>query len=351
MGRKLVTLRRIASERLPSAFREGFRERFCERFCETGGRKRAFTRAARMASIRSAVAVRRGGGEGASVTYAGVLDGGTLNLQVRLPSRAGHAPVRAVRLVAGRGHRRWRGDLDLDGDLAGGAIRLSEDGGPLSRLGTGLWRTRIELTLADGSGLEVPLLGPVEDVLPAGPTVAAPLCPRTGTVYTVDAGLTGHVTISASRPAPQAHVTGVIADWDRVVVEGRLGGTVRTVGAEVLMRRLEGSRLEGSRLEGRGGREACHRLPVTTDGELFRFEVPGGSLAGAETTWVFEFVSPRTGTLKVGRSLDDFRHPHRVVHHERRPVAASERSLLYVRPGYSPAGRLQLSCSHSEDLP
>ena len=341
MGRKLVTLRRIASERLPSAFRERFRERLCE----TGGGKRAFTRAARMTSIRSAVAVRRGGGEGASVTYAGVLDGGTLNLQVRLPSRAGHAPVRAVRLVAGRGHRRWRGDLDLDGDLAGGAIRLSEDGGPLSRLGTGLWRTRIELTLADGSGLEVPLLGPVANVLPAGPTIAAPLCPLTGTVYTVDAGLTGHVTISASRPAPQAHVTGVIADWDRVVVEGRLGGTVQTAGAEVLMRRLEG------RLEGRGGREVCHRLPVTTDGALFRFEVPGGSLAGAETTWVFEFVSPRTGTLKVGRSLDDFRHPHRVVHHERRPLAASGRSLLYVQPGYSPAGRLQLSCSHSEDLP
>ena len=275
------------------------------------------------------------------MTYAGVLDGGTLNLQVRLPSRAGHAPVRAVRLVAGRGHRRWRGDLDLDGDLAGGAIWLSEDGGPLSRLGTGLWRTRIELTLADGGGLEVPLLGPVANVLPAGPTIAAPLCPLTGTVYTVEAGLTGHVTISASRPAPQAHVTGVIADWDRVVVEGRLGGTVRTAGAEVLMRRLEG----------RGGGEVCHRLPVTTDGALFRFEVPGGSLAGAETTWVFEFVSPRTGTLKVGRSLDDFRHPHRVVHHERRPLAASGRSLLYVQPGYSPAGRLQLSCSHSEDLP
>src|SRR4051794_17151700 len=103
MGRKLVTLRRIASERLPSAFRERFRE--------TEGGKRAFTRVATMTSIRSAVAARRGGGEGASVTYAGVLDGGTLNLQIRLPSRAGHAPVRAVRLVIGRGHRRWRGDL------------------------------------------------------------------------------------------------------------------------------------------------------------------------------------------------------------------------------------------------
>jgi hypothetical protein len=334
MGRKTANLRRIASERLPSAFRERFRE--------IGDGGRAFTRAARMSAIRSAAAAWRGGGEGAegaSVIYAGVLDGGTLNLQVRLPSRAGQASVRAVGFVARRGHRRWRGDLDLDGDdLAGGAIRLSEDGGPLSRLGTGLWRPRIELALADGRSLEVPLLGPVENVLPAGPTIAAPLCPRTGTVYTVEAGPTGHVTISASLPAPQAHVARVTADWSRVVVEGRLSGAAWIAGAEVWMRRLD-------------RREVCHRLPVTTDGALFRFEVPGDSLAGAEATWVFEFTSSRTGNVKVGRYLNDFRYPHRVIQYEWCHIAASESSLLHVQPGYSPAGRLLLSCSHSEDLP
>jgi hypothetical protein len=247
--------------------------------------------------------------------------------------------VRAAGLVVRRGRRRWRGDLDLDGEgLAGGAVRLSEDGGPLSRLGTGLWRPRIELVLADGRGLEVPLFGPVANVLPAGPAIAAPLCLSTGTAYTVEADPTGHVTISASRPGPQAHVARVTADWSRVIVEGRFCGAARIAGAEVWMRRFD-------------RREVCHRLPVTTDGARFRFEVPGDSLAGAEATWVFEFTSPRIGNVRVGRYLNDFRYPHRVIQYEGRPIATSESSLLHVQPGYSPAGRLLLSCSHSEDLP
>lgn len=293
----------------------------------TPARTRLALRAARVAPGRAATA-----------TYFGVPDGHTLNLQVLLPPDDTPASAELI-LRRARTEHRVAAVLraGADGTWHAEATALLGTRPGAIPLGRGGWRLWLELTTASGERHRLPVRQAPAEQTRTGPTVAAPLCPDTGTRFRPVASTLGACRIVVTPGRPSAEVVRLAVDPGRAEISGRFVGAVDATGAVAEFRRV--------------GDGALRARAMAVSGDLFRIELPLAALVpapGAEDIWEIGVRLAGGRRLLVGRFLHDLQHIRRTLRPYEKPMLVPGGALFHLRLQYTLAGRLNLICTSAD---
>ncbi|MET7288381.1 hypothetical protein [Streptomyces sp. NPDC005573] len=269
----------------------------------------------------------------ALVSYAGILDGQTVNLHARLPASA-RLPERAE-IVLRRGRRAhpcearvYRG---ADGEtLVDAAVLLGAEVGGLP-VGTGRWRVRLRVRTGRRTRtLSLLLVNP--PVPYAGPTKPMEASPVTGERHRIGRSARGSVRVVSAGARAAAEVAKVHLEHSGLTVDFRVLGTATD-------RPWAEFTASGRTVE----------QPVTVLGPgAFRVDVPLGAMAPGDARpehWDVRLRDAAGTSLRLGRRLHDVRNPLRVFAMRRLAVTPQGLTTMIVQPRYTPAGNLRVTCT------
>ncbi|BAL85377.1 hypothetical protein AMIS_1570 [Actinoplanes missouriensis 431] len=308
--------------------------------------RKALRRLRRMPSLRQVVvrldgparalgsAMRRG--PAVSARFLGVLDGRTLNIEIPLPAVAA-AGVTGAELRIRRGRVRHSVPARIRAQAGGGcsfeATALLADGPRGLGLQPGApWVLEAVVHTTGGTtSYAVVQSPPVQQS--EGPTVPAPADPVTGNRYEARLTATGRLGLAVTPPEPLAEVAVISVGW----LGARIG--IRLVSCDEPPKAVE--------FTARTGEGRARVAATTTDGVVW-CDIPLHELAvlGGPAKETFFDVHVRTGNrrLRVGRFLHDVVNPKPVLVPPTGIVWAAPGLAVSLRPYYTPAGSLTVSC-------
>ena len=271
----------------------------------------------------------------ASVEYLAVLDGHTLNLQVSLPEVDDPTAAEVVLRKNDVEHRvpttlrkeydgRWYADATvLLGPMAG---RLPLD--------PGVWSLTLHVATASGRTRTLTLrrMTPGKVRRP-GPTVVTPPCPDTGMRFRPTTTSFGLCQLTVRKGQSRAEVVRLMIDLGKAEIIGRFVGVADASDAVAEFALREAG--------------VVHETPVQVDGDIFRIHVPLSAMApapGEKTVWDIRI---RVGNrrLRVGRYLHDLKNVRATIRSYERRMLMPGGVVLHLRPYYTPAGSLALTCT------
>ncbi|RZU54448.1 hypothetical protein EV385_6399 [Krasilnikovia cinnamomea] len=279
----------------------------------------------------------------ADVRYAAVLDGRTLNLDIALPAGTATPPRDAAIVFTGRRHRHTapaRIRTVEDGVVRLSAtVLLGEDGVGVHT--EGQWQLSCVITDAAGRRSTHPLIGAPEPRWPSdGPTMLAPLCPRTGRRYEVMTLPDGRTGLTVRRSGRLAEVVDIRAGWTGNALEIRTTG-FRYGRAPELRFTL---RDDG----------ATHTVTTTLDGDRIFADLPVQRLAETVTTqerlWDLHLIADGR-TVRLNSVLTDLTRPKTVLRPPTSIVSVGSGVAVRVRPYFTPRGHLVLACLRLASAP
>ncbi|WP_282695714.1 hypothetical protein [Streptomyces sp. CC208A] len=277
------------------------------------------------------------GRRSATVLYAAVLDGQTMNLHAELPAPVGAADD--AELLLGRGRSPHRSPARVHTDRSGrvlvdAAVLLgAETGGVPVRTGV----TRLRLRVRTGRRTRnYPLLLVDAPHTYRGTTRPMKASPISGDRYRVGRSLTGSARLRHAPPRPGAEVVDVHIEHARIDVRLRLVG----LPAEDPWCEFVAS-----------GRRVPRPLTETEPG-VWQTEVPLAEmypLSGRREHWDVLLRSGERRPYRVARLLHDLSDPQRVLAMRTVLVAPRKDALMSVEPRYTPAGNLRFTCRRVEE--
>ncbi|MGX6601613.1 hypothetical protein ACWKSP_05665 [Micromonosporaceae bacterium Da 78-11] len=275
------------------------------------------------------------------VRYAAVLDGRTMNLDIALP--AGEAPPVTVTVVL-TGRQRLTGPGRIRSTVDGvvqvsATVLLGEDGLPVHT--ERRWTISCVVTDAAGRRRNHPLLGaPEPRRVTSGPTIVAPLCPRTGRRYQVETDPAGRTILTVQQAKRLAEVAEVHAGWTVASLQ------IRTVGF-----RYEQAPDLRFTLRDDG---AVRAVPTSLDGDRLAVALPASLLAetvtAKECLWDLHLVNGRR-EIAVTSTLHDLTDPKAVLRLPTSIISISDGVAVRIRPYFTPRGRLVLACLRLASAP
>ncbi|HWH01403.1 MAG TPA: hypothetical protein VNV66_19305 [Pilimelia sp.] len=283
-------------------------------------------------------------GPAALVRFAGVLDGQTLNLDLRIPQLpAGSVQAAEIHVVQGDVRRTGPARVHpADGGAtavtAAVLLKDSPAASPVTR--PRRWRLECVLQTASGERHRLPLRHAPAPRWAGGPTVAAPRAPITGERYVPEVAWSGRTVLRVSPPPPLAEVDRLLLSWTTALVEIRMVGVApaRSMAVE---------------FQGRDG-GVVTVTPESCEGDTLRVRLPVAGLAahagsGRESTFDVWLVNG-SRRFRVGRRLHDLTNPKQVLRIAPAIVWVDEGAALRVRPYYTSAGNLALACIAMESV-
>ncbi|WP_229071661.1 hypothetical protein [Actinoplanes sp. DH11] len=273
----------------------------------------------------------------ATCEYFAVLDGHTLNLQVRLPAVENAEPATAeVVLSKDRVEHRVPATLRkmYDGDWYADTTTVF---GPLRGrlpLDPGIWTVGLRVVTDSGETHDFTVRRmTAAKARGVGPTVVTPPCPDTGMRFRPTTTSFGLCQITVRGRQTRAEVVRLTLDLGRAEIIGRFVGVGEAGDAVAEFSRRESDRV----LEG----------PVQVDGDIFRIQVPLTEMAPAAGEKEIWDVRIRTGgrRLRVGRYLHDLKNVRAVLRSYERRMLMPGGVVFHLRPYYTPAGSIALTCT------
>jgi hypothetical protein len=284
------------------------------------------------------------GGHVATVRFAAVLDGHTLNLDLALAD-VPYAPDARATIELRRGRRRVTAPARLRADgrasAVSAAVLLGEEIGGLPLESGGPWRVSCVIAASGGSVRRLPLQGAPPPLAHDGPTIAAPRSASTGVRYRVDRDIAGRLTVTPKPPRAVAEVERLALDWTSAEL------TVRLLGIDGRDATFSFSSRDGLGIEA---------VPARVLASSATCAIPVGRLAPVssveELLWDVRLNAGRAvRTVRVGRVLHDLVNAKSVLRLDTAVVWVDRGTSVRVRPYYTQAGGLVLACLRVHTTP
>ncbi|MBB2944967.1 hypothetical protein FB565_004700 [Actinoplanes lutulentus] len=273
----------------------------------------------------------------ANAEYFAVLDGHTLNLQVRLPALEDADPASAE-IVFSKDRAEYQVPATLtkmyDGFWYADTTAVFGPATGRLPLDPGTWTVGLRVELSSGETRNITIrrmnAGPVRG---ATPTVAVPPCADTGMRFRPTITSFGLAQIIVRGPQIRAEVARLMLDLGKAEILGRFVNVADGSGAVAEFSRREDTTI--------------HETPVHVDGDIFRIRVPLAEMApvpGEKDIWDIRI---RVGgrRLRVGRYLHDLKDIRATLRTYERRMLMPGGVVFHLRPYYTPAGSLALTCT------